>query len=274
MPSPPSSSRDGNKQPPSVHSLPKFDTKTPAAAASPSPRGSHHHQQQQRRRRQSRPSVPGIVTTPVVEPSHDPSTGLDIFPRLPEPPSPPHEPSSSTTTTAAADAVSTPSPSTLKARLANLFTSRSPSTTANTTAAGVGIIPSSPSSPLANTEHHPLGVSGEPASPAPERCGSHIYCRHTWDEDCKCVAVLELRDGAREYCPDCWDGKCRGAPAQPHLAAAASSYSSHSSPPAGPAETSPRESLDRDARGANKKGSWGIDLWGARPGSRPSTPKA
>ncbi|CAM1506789.1 Fc.00g064300.m01.CDS01 [Cosmosporella sp. VM-42] len=41
----------------------------------------------------------------------------------------------------------------------------------------------------------------------PPRTGTSPYCKHAWDDPCRCMNLLRPGiDG--DYCPDCWYGRC------------------------------------------------------------------
>lgn len=142
--------------------------------------------------------LPSIVPGPVIEPSRDPDTGLAIFPRLPEEDEDPcavFQGSAPTTPTMEQQQQRQDTPSnhkrTLSGRIASLFRS------------------SSVSSSRSNSSNRSTSRdSQQPVVRKEKRSGGHVYCKHTWDEKCKCKTILTLSEG--DYCTKCWEGRCVG----------------------------------------------------------------
>lgn len=185
-----------------------------------------------------------IVPGDLVQPSRDPATGLDIFPRLPEidedpgdvfsfqsVPSPAfasllkvHEsapPAGQPSSSASSSSSSTTFAGIRRSfSLTGIFRSRSsrrseiprstpcrPATASSRFSVdGPGSVVRRPGSASRNTP--------QPVIRREERSGGHVYCKHTLDERCRCRTILTLDQG--DYCGRCWAGRCP-APVPYHL---------------------------------------------------------
>ncbi|KAL6869285.1 hypothetical protein ACO1O0_000609 [Amphichorda felina] len=171
------------------------------------------------------PKLSSLITYSLVLPSLDPETGLNIFPRLPEID---EEENGAGDTSSSSESAFTSNPT---APIEQTTTGHSNSNNSNNsnrrkhsfsgrlTGSIWSLFSSSPPStyPPA-TPPSSAEPSAEPSSPPrqPMRrrntlSGGHVYCRHTWDGKCKCLAILALDGG--DYCAACWEGRCLGTSA-------------------------------------------------------------
>jgi hypothetical protein len=167
-----------------------------------------------------------IVTGDMIQPSRDPETGLEIFPRLPEDDDDEAEANDDVALSPYARSIRTlsdagsptgspasPCPSSLSRRsltesICRLLALPYPSNTKS------AVTNRHRTTTTMTTTMAPLSSFPSPPQPAPglKLSGSHIYCKHALRDSCKCQAIMLLDQGA--YCTNCWRGGCAAWPAR------------------------------------------------------------
>ncbi|KFH41906.1 hypothetical protein ACRE_073740 [Hapsidospora chrysogenum ATCC 11550] len=157
-----------------------------------------------------RPKLASIVTGPLVQPSRDPETGLELFPRLPSMPGEEEEEEavftdSEPSTPSGDKRGRTASHSSFTESVRQLLFGKTRTTSSSSSA-----------SARSRADDGSAQSTRDSATPPPqperrrnESSGQHMYCRHTWDEGCKCLTILVIDQGG-EYCAPCWAGECGG----------------------------------------------------------------
>lgn len=161
--------------------------------------------------------LPSIVPGDLIQPVNDPDTGLDIFPRLPEEDEDPSAVFEGTEPNSPTEEETVPQrPRTLSGRIASsiiaLFRTNSAASSRRGSRRSSMSSNHSNSSSIDQWQTVEPGSAGsgrvQPTERKVQRSGGHVYCKHTWDEECKCQTILTLHQG--DYCATCWEGKCLG----------------------------------------------------------------